>query len=64
MEFQLVEIIQPTLDKNEHRIINLRSFVTEVRTWDIEPDEIQVSYDVGNLDLSLLLEKAVDVILS
>lgn len=64
MEFHLVEIIQPTLDKNEHRIINLRSFVTEVRTWDIEPDEIQVSYDVGNLDLSLLLEKAVDVILS
>ena len=64
MEFHLVEIIQPTLDKNEHRIIKLQSFVTEARTWDIEPDEIQVSYDVGNLDPSLLIEKAVDVILS
>ena len=29
----LVEIIQPTLKKNEHRIINSSSFVNEAATW-------------------------------
>ena len=36
----LVEIIQPTLDKNKHKVINSQSFVTEAKNWNIEPDEV------------------------
>ena len=38
----LVDIIQPTLNKNQHKVKNSRSFVSQAKTWKIEPDEIQV----------------------
>ena len=45
----LVDIIQPTLNKNQHKIKKSKSFVSQVQTWEIEPDQIQVSYDITNL---------------
>ena len=59
----LVDIIQPTLNKNQHKVKNSKSFVSQAQTWKIEPDEIQVSYDVTNLYLSIPIDKAIDVIL-
>ena len=44
-----VEIIQPTLNKNKHRLMNSSSFVNEAATWETTQEEIQVSYDVINL---------------
>ena len=35
----LVEIIQPTLNKNINRIINSYTFVKEAETWEIHQDE-------------------------
>ena len=59
----LVGIIQPTLNKNQHKLKNSKSFVSQAQTWKIEPDEIQVSYDVTNLYPSIPIDKAIDVIL-
>ena len=42
----LVKIIQPTLNKNKTRLLNLSSFVNEAKSWVISPNEIQVSFDV------------------
>ena len=36
----LVDIIQPTLSKNQDKATNSRSFVSRVKTWRIKPDEI------------------------
>ena len=44
----LVDIYQPTFNKNQHKVKNSRSFVSQAHTWIIESDEIQVSYDVTN----------------
>ena len=46
----LVKIIQPTLNNRQHKIKNSVEFVTEAKTWKISPTEIQVSYNVVNLD--------------
>ena len=54
----LVAIIQPTLDKNKSRLRNSVSFVNESRSWDISPNEVQVSYDVVSLYPSVPLEEA------
>ena len=59
----LVDIIQPTLNKNHHKVKNSRSFVSQTQTWKIEPDEMQVSYDVTNLYPSIPIDKAIDVII-
>ena len=59
----LVDNIQPTLNKNHHNIKNSRSFVSQAQTWKIEPDEIQVLYDVTNLYPSMPIDKAIDVII-
>ena len=40
----LVEIIQPTLNKSEHRVINSSSFVNEAAIWETTQEELQVSY--------------------
>ena len=37
-------------------------FVNEAKPWKISPTDIQVSYDVVNLYLSVPLDKAIDVI--
>ena len=57
----LVEIIQPTLDKN-NKIQNSTSFVHEAKDWKIEPTEIQVFYDVVNLYPSVPLDRSIQVI--
>ena len=58
----LVDIIQPTLNKNQRKVRNSKSFVSPVQTWKIEPDEIQVSYDVTKLFQSIPIDKAIDAI--
>ena len=58
----LVKIIQPILNKSQHKIKNSAEFVNEAKTWKISPNEIQVSYDVVNLYPSIPLEKVIDVI--
>ena len=59
----LVDIIQLTLNKNHQKVKNSRSFVSQAQAWKIEPDEIQVSYDVTNLYPSVPIDKAIDVII-
>ena len=58
----LLKIIQPTLNKSQHKIKNSAEFVNEAETWKISPTEVQVSYDVVNLYPSVPLDKAIDVI--
>ena len=55
----LAEIIQPTLNKNNNKVQNSTSFVYEAKVWEIEPTEIQVSYDVVYLYLSVPLDKSI-----
>ena len=59
----LAKIIQPTLNKTQHKIKNSIEFVNEAKTWQISPTENQVSYDVVNLYPSFPLNKAIDVII-
>ena len=42
----LVDIIQPTLNKNKHGVINSSSFVYEVATSETTQKEIQVSHKI------------------
>ena len=58
----LVDIIQLTLNKNQYQLKNTKSFVLQVQTWTIEPDELQTLCDVTNLYLSLPIDKGIDVI--
>ena len=55
----LVEVIQPTLNKNKHRVLNSSSFVEEAKEWNISPSEIQTSFDVVNLYSSVPIDEAV-----
>ena len=59
----LVEIIQLTLTKSNNEIQNSTSFVHEAKDWKIEPNEIQVSYDVANLYPSVPLDRSIQVII-
>ena len=59
----LVEIIQSTLNKNKHRVINSPSFVNEAGTWETTQEEIQISYDVINLYTSIPIEKVITVLI-
>ena len=59
----LVKIIQPTLNKNDMKITNSTSFINEIAEWEINRDEIQVSYDVIALYPSVPIEKATIIIL-
>ena len=59
----LVDLIQPTLDKNEIRIKNSSSFVEEAKTWDISQNEVQVSFDVVSLYPSVPIARAIDVMM-
>lgn len=56
----LVKIIQATLSKSKVMIKNSKSFVDEAKTWIINPDEVQVSYDVVALYPSVPVKKAID----
>jgi hypothetical protein len=57
----LVDLIQPILNKHPSRINNSSSFVREAKTWNIDPLETQVSYDVVALYPSIPIEKAIEV---
>ena len=59
----LVEIIQPTLNKNKYHIMKSSSFVNEAATWETTQEEIQVSYDVTNLYPSIPIDKAINVLM-
>ena len=59
----LVKIIQPTLNKNKHRVLNSSTFVEEAKEWNISPSEIQTSFDVVNLYPSVPIDEAVAVII-
>ena len=58
----LVEIIQPTLNKNINHVINSYTFVKEAKTWEIHQDEVQVSYDVVNLHPSVPVDRAINLL--
>jgi len=58
----LVDLIQPTLNKNTTRLKNSRTFVAEARGWQIDPEEVQVSYDVVNLYPSVPIEAACGIV--
>ena len=60
----LVQITQPTLNKNETRLVNSRSFKETAQHWDIEKDEIQVSYDVVNLYPQVPIQESIDILLN
>ena len=36
----LVDISQPTLNKNKGKVKHSKSFVSQAQTWKVEPDEI------------------------
>ena len=59
----LVEIIQPTLNKNMHRVINSYTFVPEAKAWEIYQDEVQVSDDAVNLYPQVPVDKAINVLI-
>ena len=59
----LVKKIQPTLNKNKHRVLNSSSFVEEAKEWNISSNEIQTSFDVANLYPSVPIDEAVAVLL-
>ena len=63
MSKMLVKLIQPTLNKNSTRITNSTSFVCEAKSWNIEVNEIQVSYDVVALYPSIPISKAIKAIM-
>ena len=58
----LVDLIQPTLNKNVTRLNNSTSFVEEAKKWEISSDEYQVSFDVVALYPSVPISKAIEVI--
>ena len=55
----LVNIIQPTLSKSEYFVKNSRTFVEEAKSWSINPNEVQVSFDVVALYPSVPVKKAI-----
>ena len=59
----LVQITQPTLDKNDIRLKNTTSFVTKAKNWTVSPTEVQVSFDVVNLYPSVPINKAITVMI-
>ena len=59
----LVDLIQPTLNDNDTRLLNSRKFVATASEWDVDPSEVQVSYDVVNLYPSIPIEAACKVVL-
>jgi len=59
----LVQLIQPTLNKDSIRVKNSSSFVEEAKSWTITPSEIQVSFDVVALYPSVPIKAAIDAMM-
>ena len=58
----LVKVIQPTLNKSQHKIKDSIESLNEAKSMENIPTEIQVPYDVVNLHPSVPLDKAIDSI--
>ena len=56
-------MVQPTSNKNKHRVLNSSSFAEEAKEWNISSNEIQTSFGVVNLYPSVPLDEAVSVII-
>ena len=56
-------MIQPILNKTNDKIQKSPPTVNEAKTWLVGLNEIQVSYDVVNLYLSVPEDKAVNAII-
>ena len=54
----LVKIIQPVLNKNKTRLKNSFDFISKAKSWNIDKDKVQVSFDIVNLYLSIPLKEA------
>ena len=57
----LVDLLQPTLNKNLTRVKKSSNFAEEAQNWNISANEVQVSYDVVNLYPSALMFSFVEV---
>lgn len=55
----LVNIIQPIPKESENNIKDSSKFINEAKEWPIGPKELQTSYDVINLNLSVPLDKVI-----
>ena len=53
----LVKIIQPVLNKNKTSFKNSFDFISKANSWNIDKDEVQVSFDVVNLYPSIPLKE-------
>ena len=60
----LTKIIQPMLNKNKHKLINSRTFISEAKNWDTFKEEIKVSYDVVNLYPSIPIEQSITIVIN
>ena len=58
----LVKVIQPTLNKRQHKTKDSIESLNEAKSMENIPIEIQVPYDVVNLHPSVPLDKAIDTI--
>ncbi|XP_065645308.1 uncharacterized protein LOC136075799 [Hydra vulgaris] len=54
----LVKAIQPTLNKNKTRLKNSFDFINKANSWNVDENEVQVSFDVINLYPSIPLKEA------
>ena len=59
MSEYLVKIIHATLTKSKVVVKNSKTFVEEAKTWSIDPEEFQVSYDVIALYPSVPIKKSI-----
>ena len=59
----LLDLLQPTLNKNLTRVKHSSNFAEEARDWNISANEVQVSYDVVNLYPSVPISRSIDVIM-
>ena len=57
----LVDLLQPTLNKNLARVKNSSNFAEEAQDWNISANEVQVSYDVVNLYPSVPISRSIYV---
>ncbi|XP_047124298.1 uncharacterized protein LOC124807001 [Hydra vulgaris] len=54
----LVKTIQPVLNENPIRLKNSKDFINKIKSWLIDKDKIQVSFDIVNLYPSIPLKEA------
>ena len=59
----LVKLINPILQKSVTYLKNSSTFVSEAKSWTIDHNELQVSYDAVNLYPSVPIKKAINVMM-